>query len=88
MICHAQLYTNYYFSPNSFSVKGVIFVFPFPLASTTDEVEHPWGPSSNDDFLGILSSNFRPHNLRNALQGVNSMVKLVRTNCYCRYRGF
>ena len=65
-----------------------IFVFPFPLASTTDEVEHPWGPSSNDDFLGILSSNFRPHNLRNALQGVNSMVKLVRTNCYCRYRGF
>ena len=38
--------------------RRIMFVFPWSLASTTDEVEHPGWLSSNGEFLGVLSSNF------------------------------
>ena len=45
------------FLPTNFLQRGIIFVFPYYFARTTDELENPWGISSHGDFLGVLSSN-------------------------------
>ena len=44
--------------PTPLIQRGIIFMFPFSIAITTDEVDHPWCISSYCDFLGVLRSNF------------------------------
>ena len=44
--------------PTPFLQMGVIFMFPFSLARTIDEVEHPWCLSSRGEFLAIWRSTF------------------------------
>ena len=52
-----NLYEWQLFSPFIFW-KGRQFIFPWCLARTTDEVEHPWYLSYHGDFLGVWHSNY------------------------------
>ena len=88
ILFHAQLCTNDYFNPNSFSAKGDFFLLPYYLARTTDAVEHPWYISSSGDSLGVLSYNISFFDLRNALQRVNSVMQLARFHYYYKYGYF
>ena len=85
---HAQICTNDYFLSKSSSAKVFFFVFPCSLAIIIDELEHPRCLSSHGEFLGVLNSNFVILYLRDALQFVNSVVRLARFNRYSRYIGF
>ena len=86
--CHAQFYTNEYFVPNSFSANGGNFLFPLSLEIKIDEVDHPSCLSYHGEFLGVLRSNLRSFDIRDALLCMASVVQLARLNCYSRYRGF
>ena len=39
---------------NPFMQRGVGFVITCSLPRTNDEVDHPWGIYSHDEFLGVL----------------------------------
>ena len=43
--------------PTNFLQREMVFMFPYSLSRTTDEVDHPWCLSYHGEFLGIFSSN-------------------------------
>ena len=85
--CHAQLYMNDRFIPNSFPIRfckmGIFSCFLASFAGINRWGRSPWCISSQWWVIRrLLSLIFRFHHLRDALQRVNSVVWLTGNNCY------